>query len=347
MTQSGFRATRVVVLDRSPTLVAHFFCNMSPKIIIVGGGISGLIASWYLSAHADVEVFEPGEPGGEFLAGGLKYIHRTSDMEDMFDDLRIIHSAYIVRGGILLRGQLYLYPQLFDDLDPEEARRIQEDHYRKTRRTAPGDNAKRAMNDPAATGPRKALRCDFRELIDALIDDARPKTLGVKKVDHRRNVLFDSENGVHHYDFLIMTTPLWITRRLVSFRVPEGVAMKLNVAQVSSMRDAYGSFDYVYTPYTPEDAVHRFSPRGAGYSVETNGDLDMDKLRSDLAFLFPSGYSIENVREGLKGHLLPLKEQPDWPSNVAPLGRFATWDSRATTDVVLESLKGLKKRWQL
>jgi hypothetical protein len=106
-------------------------------------------------------------------------------------------------------------------------------------------------------------------------------------------------------------------------------------------------FDYVYTPYTPADTVHRFSPNVGGYSVEANGILDRDRLQSDLAFIFPDGYVLEGIKEGLKGHLLPLPESVVWPDNVAPLGRFACWDSRVTADIVLRDAMELKQRWQV
>lgn len=318
-----------------------------PRIIIAGGGISGLIANWVLSDNADVTVLEPGRPGGEFTSGGLKYIHRTDEMEDMFDQLAVPYSKYIIRGGILLRGELYLYPQLFHDMPKSETCRIQQDHYRKTRHTDPGEHAVRAMNDPAAVGPKRALRCDFEDLIDTLVDVACIVRTGAVRVDVDRNVLFDMDGAVHRYDYLVFTIPLWIIRKMVGFYVPEGIAMRLNVAQVHIHRDRYLGFDYVYTPYTPADTVHRFSPNAGGYSVEANGVLDRDRLQSDLAFIFPDGYVLEGIKEGLKGHLLPLSEPVVWPDNVAPLGRFAKWDSRSTADIVLQDAMELKQRWQL
>lgn len=306
-----------------------------------------MIANWVLKGDASVTVLEPGKPGGEFTSGGLKYIHRTDEMEGMFDQLDVPYSKYIVCGGILLRGDLYLYPQVFQSMPKAEAERIQHDHYRKTRQTNPGEYAARAMNDPAAVGPKRALRCDFEELIDTLVDVADIQRTGVARVDVDRNVLFDMDGHVHRYDFLVLTIPLWIIRKMVGFYVPEGVAMRLNIAQVYTQRDKYLGFDYVYTPYTPADTVHRFSPNVGGYSVEANGILDRDRLQSDLAFIFPDGYVLEGIKEGLKGHLLPLPESVVWPDNVAPLGRFACWDSRVTADIVLRDAMELKQRWQV
>lgn len=320
---------------------------MKPRLLIVGGGISGLVTNWVWRDVAHVTMFEPGVLGGEFPTGGLKYIHRTDPVEALFGDLGIAYSSYVVRGGILLRGQLYLHPQALQAMKPEEAQRIRFDHYRKTRRSGPGDLADTAMNDPAATGPRRALRCDLEELVSSLgklgCDSFVPKAVG--KIDARRNMLFDADRKPYSFDFLVLTIPLWIIRHVSDFFVPESAALRLNVARVSTSEGRYASFDYIYTPYTPADTIHRFSPKSAGYSVEANGVLDLPKLQSDLAFIFPEGYHLEAVKVGLNGHLLPLREPVDWPRNVAPVGRFAKWDSRSTMDVALADALALKERW--
>lgn len=81
--------------------------------------------------------------------------------------------------------------------------------------------------------------------------------------------------------------------------------------------------------------------------MESNGELDREKLESDLNFIFREGWYIEDLREGLKGHLLDLEKEPEWPDNIAPIGRFAKWDPRATTDVTLEDAEALAQRWFL
>lgn len=331
----------------SPASGTHFRIGGEMKrVIIVGGGVSGLVCSHAFKKHKglDVKVLEPSTPGGEFLAGGLKYIHHTEAMTEMFDELDVLHSNYTVQGGILLRGKVQPYPKCFMEMDKGEARRIQADHYRKTRRAEPDDRiAKQAMNDPAAAKPRRALRCHFPEMIEQLAAKADIVPVGLVKVE-ADHILVSGDRKMP-YDYLVMTIPLWIIRQCVSFYVPEGMAMKLNVALVIPSQDSYARWDYVYTPYTPADSIHRISPSGEHYSVETNGDLDNTALASDLNFIFKHGWSIESLREGLKGHLLELERQPNWPENIAPLGRFARWDSRATTDVTLDNATELARRW--
>jgi len=317
-------------------------------VIIVGGGISGLVCSYAFSKHPNLEItiFEPGKVGGEFLSGGLKYVHASDGVKGMFNDLRLGYSDYQVRGGIMLKGKVERYPKCFDSMTKEQAKRIQDDHYRKTRRAEPGKHSKKAMNDPAARGPRTALRCDFRRMIEKLEYRANVRKSKLMKIIDAANYIWSDEGRIHPYDYLVLTIPLWVIRKCVNWYVPHGVAMKLNVIDVMGpRRDKYAQWDYVYTPYTPGDAIHRFSPKGEGYSMEVNGDLNMEDVRSDLNFIFSKGWYIKNVENGLKGHLLPLEQKPVLPDNVALLGRFAQWNSRATMDVVLDEAKALAERW--
>lgn len=316
------------------------------RVVIAGGGVSGLIAAHVFKKRgADVVLLEPRAVGGEFLAGGLKYIHNSQGMCELFDEFDLPYSNYTVQGGILLRGGVHQYPKVFQTLDREEAAIIQADHYRKTRRTEGGDDARKAMNDPAAVKPRKALRCNFRDMVKDLASGVPITKAGLMRIKTKSNEVVLSTTKKIGYDVLILTVPLWVIKEAAPFYVPQGMAMQLNLADIVPVRDRYAKWDYVYTPYTPANMIHRFSPSGRTYSVEINGEMDRAGLESDLSFIFSEGYVIENIREGLKGHLLPLDQQPEWPSNVAPLGRFAKWDSRATTDVTLEDAKALADRW--
>jgi len=277
------------------------------NVLIIGGGVSGLVANYaFRQAGANVTVLEPGEPGGEFTSGGLKYIHKTDEVESLLDHLDVPYSVYTVRGGIFLRGQMYMYPEGLQAFNARERIRIQSDHYKKTRRTEPDPaQVTKAMNDPAALGSRRALRCDFTEMIAELSDPVAANIVpaAAARLDHLRNVAFDSKGGIHQYDFCVVTIPLWIVRRIAKFHVPEGAAMRLNAIEVSVRKDPYAGFDYVYTPYTPANIVHRFSPVGTRYSVECNGVLDHDGLRSDLGFIFPDGYGVESIKEIGRAHV--------------------------------------------
>jgi len=323
---------------------------MSERIIIVGGGVSGLLASYVLCSYGQTPVIlEPQKVGGDFLLGGLKYIHRTDRMAELFDAIELPWSEYKVRGGILLRGQVQPYPKCLHGMVATEANRIRADHFRKTRHVEPGgDFAAKAMNDPAAAkGPRRAMRTDFQYMIDELEKRAKIIRLGLSRIDSARNAIQLSNGEWCGYDKLILTIPLWVIRSMADFYVPQGMALGLNLIQVRPMRDAYSKWDYVYTPYTPADAIHRISHFDGGYTCEANGGWSKQEsnVQTDLAFIFEDGFLIESIKAGVKGHLLELQEQPRWPDNVAPLGRFAKWDPRATADVTLEDVRTLAEAW--
>ncbi len=323
---------------------------MAERIVIIGGGVSGLVAAWVFQRMGKRSVvLEPGSLGGDFLRGGLKYIHKTNSMVEMFDGLGLAWSDYTVRGGALLRGKVEPWPHCLDSMGEDEASRIQSDHYRKTRRAEPKEFGEKSMNDPSARkGARRAIRCDFHAMVKALAARTRVIPHAVTKINSKEGLVQLTDGNSYWYDKLVVTIPMWITRTIADFWVPEGVAMKLNLAQVSPKRHTYAKWDYVYTPYTPGDCIHRLSPYEDGYTMEFNGELTdiiHRKLFQDLAFLLPDGYLLNRVIPNLKGHLLPLPEKPDWPDNVAPLGRFATWNPRATTDVTLREATKLAARW--
>jgi glycine/D-amino acid oxidase-like deaminating enzyme len=328
------------------------------RIVIVGGGISGLIASWVFTQcrGLDVVVVEPGKPGGDFMAGGLKYIHRTDEMEELLRDLGVQYTQYSVQGGILLHDKVEPHPGCFRGMDKERALRIQHDHYRKTRKLEPDAFAARSMNDPEANGPRRALRCDMARVLRELIQRAPIEKAGVTRIEpHRVITATGTGESSLSYDYLLTTLPLWVNKRISWFgeELPDGMAVKLNLVMVEPPQkgDDYAQWDYVYTPYTPENLIHRISPRDGGYTLEFNGvwgdgdALIQDRITSELNFLFKDGWALAGVVKNLNGHLIPLTTKPNWPFNVRPVGRFAQWDPRATSDAVLGTCLKLAAEW--
>jgi hypothetical protein len=71
----------------------------------------------------------------------------------------------------------------------------------------------------------------------------------------------------------------------------------------------------------------------------------MVDIISDLNFIFGGGHSIKKITRDLKGHLHPMSEKILWPENMAPLGRFAQWNSRGTVDKILENAIELAEKW--
>lgn len=316
------------------------------EVAIIGAGITGLLCSAVFSKYrkiANVTVYEPGEVGGQFLTGGLRYIHRTPAMEDFLDENDMMWCTYRVRGGILLRGEVRQYPKFLRSLDKADSIRIQNDHYRKTRKMEPGDFGSHAMNDPSNGKSRDALRCDLHHLIEILKNKCNIVKCKLIKVISDKAYF---ENGmVRRFDYMILTIPLWVIKRIVDFELPFSTAMNLSVAHVDAIRDIYAKWDYVYTPYTPSDCVHRISSEGDGYAVEISGEFQEHNLQSDLNFLFKDGWCIKDFKKNLRGHLLPIDGEINTPRNIALVGRYASWQPRTTVDVVLNRATELGKRW--
>jgi flavin-dependent dehydrogenase len=176
------------------------------KIVVIGGGVSGLIASYVLSRRPDVEVviYEETKIGGEFLAGGLKYIHYTEPMRQLMAELDLLHSNYNINGGIHLNECVLPYPNCFALMTRERVERIQSDHWRKTRRAEPGPDAKKAMNDPMSAKPRQALRCDFYDFVKALASRARVLKGSATALTEKTVTIHGKEVP---FDFCVVTAP--------------------------------------------------------------------------------------------------------------------------------------------
>ncbi len=322
--------------------------------------MSGLVAAWACSMYGhEVVVVEPRALGGDFLVGGLKYIHRTTEMETMLNFLEVPSSHYTVRGGLHIQGVVEDYPDYLSTVSPDRASQITGDHFRKTRGWEPGDFGSRSMNDPGdGKSSRRAIRCSVPRVIEAIqdVEFIKVREAFCSEINTSEGHVIiqpthdPDELGPRRlpYTKLVLTLPLWVLRKMCDFHVPEGVAVSLNIVQITVQHDPFAKFDYVYTPYTPGNAIHRISPRDDGYSIEANGVWEevQGQVKKDLAWLFPAGYIVESVKKGLKGHLLPLPTKPQWPENVLGVGRFATWNPRNTIDHSLKlAIKKAEQWW--
>jgi glycine/D-amino acid oxidase-like deaminating enzyme len=324
--------------------------EMGERVVVLGGGLSGLIGAYVAAecGHDPLIIEQQPVLGGDFLAGGLRYIHRTPRMSSLLTELDVAYDEHPVAGGVLLRGKVEQFPDHLRTLAPNEAARIQRDHFIKTRLHEPGPGSERSMNDAGAKMHSVALRCDVKAMIEALAQGIAVKQDRAARIlDEDKEVLCASGERVP-YDLLIVTTPLWVVRHLARFYVPETLTMRLNVVRVSTPLDPYVNWDYVYTPYTPFGAVHRISAAEGGWDVEANGDWEdiKENVLGDINFLFEGLGKVQKIAKDLKGHLLKTDKQdpPQWPHNVEPLGRFAKWDPRATTDVTLDDAWKMAER---
>jgi hypothetical protein len=320
--------------------------------IIIGNNIEALFASYVLAEHGEKSViFEDGNIGEDFLYDGIKYLFKNDKITEMLYDLDIPYSEYMMKGGILLRDVIYNYPQILDNLSMVEIRRIQYDHFRKTRKTCPGSFGRTLMNDPGMIKTiRCTIKCDFDQLISSLVNDSCIIKHNVKKIHSKSSCIELEHCNFVKYKRLIVTEPLWNMKEKSDFYIPVAMAMSLNLVHVIPFSSSnFSKWDYVYTTYTPGDAIYRISSTSIGCVVEANGDWEDIKYNvlSDLAFLFPEGFHIEKQTTKLNGYPLDSQEKIEWPDNVFPLGKFAQWNSSLSLSNTLLQMYKYAKEWGL
>ena len=325
---------------------------MKKKLIIVGGGISGLICSYafrYKNTF-DVTILEPDDIGGEFLASGMRYVgakkaDELDPVKKMLEQLDLAYTDYLVKPGVFLRDKVHTYPLDTKEFSSGEVNRIKFDYYRKSRMAYPGNDIKSAMNDPANYRSKRAFKFNLRDFVIALRN--RAKIIKIKALMITNSNVICSDSVKIPYDYLVLTVPLWDIKKMVRWTVHTGDAVKLNSALITTDNQEFIQWDYVYTPYTPSDCIHKVISAGCGYVVECSGRMNDADFHSDLEFLFNGDWNIRNYFTGLKGYMVSKPEaKTKYPENVAPLGRFATWNQDSTVDTLLEEARGLARLWR-
>jgi hypothetical protein len=315
--------------------------DSSPNAFVLGGGLAGLIAADALRKRgANVTIIETQRADNDLFFGSRRF-YRTKGMVDLLERFELPYSDFIVRGGIMLRGFVWPYPMAFKGMSAEQAERVNQDHFAKALQTSSGEWGSTAMNREPGTRSRRALRCHVGDLAKALSQGVRHVRGTVKKLD-MNSIVVGTERVP--YDFAVVTLPLWELVGRATWHIPEATALRLNVAFVVPRRDRFAKWDFVFTPYTPGESIFRVAPIGSGYACEFNGTVEVDRLISDLNFIFPDGFTLAGLKVGLNGHLFPLSERPDWPENVAPIGRVAQWQQMTIDDVVKSATK-VADRW--
>lgn len=320
------------------------------KIAIIGAGVSGLAAATYLIRNnIDVDIYSK-DLGGEYLSGGLKYIHSTDSVNRFFDKiLKLNYSIEKVVGSILLGSDVELYPEFFHK-NPLDGFHIQKSYWIKTRGTEDGFNVN-CMNEPWMSN-----KIDLKVIPDGGIS---------RMVDHMKFLVEDNANIIkkkltdedisiiiHEYDFVIYTIPI---SHMVKLSAMEGAldesSKKLHIGIVdvprSIMRKIW--FDYMYIP-SGNYATHRISKSFDNkLHFETNGENYFEGwLTEDLKQLHEllnlGNPDYKELTIPIKGQILKSaneevqdKLDENFP-NVIRLGRYAEWDRRITFDDVIKSV---------
>lgn len=313
------------------------------RVGVIGGDVAGLVAACVLKGHGHrVTVFEPDGVGRSYALPTFKYLERTSEVLGLLKGLDLPHGEYPIQGGLLVNGKVVgCRKHLLSDV--ERAKRIHFNYYRKTRLVMPASFNVKSIDDPEVGPMRHAVSCDYFELIRALV-------AGVKVV--RQRVLFadpiriETKEATYPFDRIVVCAPLWTMQNVLpSVDIPEAMAVKVHVVQVDSAKDRYLKWDFVYTPYTPGQLIYRLYNNDDGYACQFSGELDEDRLQSDLNFLFPDGWSVTEESVTVPGHLLPLAESVEWPTGIVPVGKYARWDNKATVTTTIQDINRMARLW--
>lgn len=332
------------------------------NIIILGGGIAGLLGAYALRKHKPTIIEASGKLGGNFTAGGLKYIHDTPEIRQLLKELDVPSEPYTPRGALLVEGMPCAHPETLAGMSELQRYQTQLRHWHKTRASSIGFRAD-CMNDPL--GNHKALRCNHTQLLvnlEAAVRDAgcdvRLGSLvsGIGDVEG-----LGGARGVHlregmgqgpsiSYDVLVPTLPLGLLAKLAPWaKLPEAEATKLAIFNAELPITLRPSWDYMYTPDVRW--ISRIAqPEPHSLMIEVPwylAQFDHPKIHPNhltTAQVIPQVAMIMREQVGLDavitdsriipGHLRPLEDPLEWPHGWYPLGRFAQWDSRATADKV-------------
>ena len=336
------------------------------NVLILGGGIAGLLGAYAFRRHKPTIIEASGKLGGNFTAGGLKYIHDTPDVRKLLKELDVSFEPYKPQGSILIDGHPCSHPETLAQMPALQRYQIQLKHWRKTRASSLGFRED-CMNDPL--GNHRALRCKHNQLLaklEAAVRDAgcdvRLGSLvaGIGSVDpefappgtravHLREGIGSCSIA---YDLLLPTLPLGLLGKLAPWaNLPTAEATKLAIFDIELPIHCRPSWDYMYTPEVKwisriaQPEPHTLMVEVPWYLPQSDavmGNQDPKGLKvldtaPEVLFILKAELGLEGVCTGARlipGHLRPLEGPLEWPINWYPLGRFAQWDSRATADKV-------------
>lgn len=318
------------------------------KVVVIGGGIAGLIATDTLIRRGlRPTLVEAGSLGGQWAAlRALKYLRYTEPLKARLADLGIEGEVEPVNGGAMVRpGFIVPHPRClgwegFGD-------RLMAAHWEKTRGCGAVDS--RSMNGGPGGAPNPhRIRTNGADLAAALAARAREGAdvhEGVPVAAIGKRTVSVGTEGIP-YDSLVTTVPLWAFRGLWAgpevgvhtTSAPTARRLFIKTYRAPSFSRGHSGWDYIYTPWTAHGVVHRVSPGPDDtWNAEANllasqPEARMERDAADI--LGDDAELLATVRT--HGHLLPLDAPPVYPDRVYPLGRFAQWDGRATVDKVLE-----------
>jgi hypothetical protein len=303
------------------------------KICIVGNDAHAIVASWLAKrAGHTVSLHHTQTPD----LRRPYVLYESAALIQTLKKLSIAYSTYRINSGILLQGEVHPYPRIFRQLGKTRTQIIRTALWAKTRLIQATPYPWQSVDYDSST-TKVGVQFQWAEFVEEIYGK---HSVAIGNSFTIRTDRIAYTNGAQApFDLCLVTLPLWTCQDLVEWHLPHASAVALNTAiidsnQVPGARDLMSGWDSVWTPYTPDNVVHRVFQIGDEYHVQFSGHWREGEvhpgLLGDLNYLFPSGWAPTGAYRGGPGYLCPLSEKPLWPKTVVPLGRLARWDSRAT-----------------
>ena len=351
---------------------------MRRRVAILGSGISGLLAAEaFEGVDVDLRIFDDGRSpetrGYADRLGHLDPIGDTKAFRELLDFYKLDFSTYSNRVGILLRDEIRPYPFCFErrrrDKDRKEVQQalavVRFDLFTKSRGVSPLHLSETI--DRETKERRTCLRFDLTRLAEGLrkgFEYSPGKLVRVTALD----VTAQGE-APWGFDLCVMALPLWRWREIADYPVPEAFASRLNFAEVSphtideitsgaypddalsrqAVAERWAPWDFVWTPYTPDQLVYAVSQHREGYLVHFGGAFEGEEVRqrltNELNFFFQSGWYVKNLTRDTLGFCMVDDLDVAFPDTVVPLGRYAEWVQHRPLHRVYEAALSLRERF--
>lgn len=329
------------------------------QVSVIGGGVSGMSAAIaFAEAGYKVDIYTT-DFGGDYLKGGLKYLHYTNDTLHWIKNvLKMRYSIHRVNGAIFWENEIHAHPEWFwhlagQDIDPRPYI-VQEMYWKKTR----GNNIfqKTCMNEPWKY--RTELKIEpnggIGTMVGLMIDKVQSDGLPYRNISTRyatieagklKEIIRDSE-------YVVYTIPIDPLAELMNIKI-NFEYRPLNIIRYKVHSGLHRTWwDYIYVP-SEHCQFHRMSFlklfEANYFDLELNGDSKEGHIKNmaDGIFQVQAEILAPNLKFGfdkvhqmkIKGHLTGSSDLHNRiPKNVFLLGRYAQLNPRVTFDKVLERL---------
>lgn len=319
------------------------------RIIVVGSGISAMVASWAARAH-DLTCWSPsGRFGGQFGAGPFRLVRATDNFCAMLDQLELIYEPFETQPGMLVKpGQVLPLPDAYAAIN-----RTLRDQIRKEYAFKYGGSANSGMPEPELV-PTAALDFDYAHFTKAIEADTDIERGRLQRVDIDRKVatfLRDFREIQVPFDAMIVACPMLALSNAfhpisMAPELPSHSTAPVGLVHVATPDsrgetiDELVGFDAIWTPITPRRALMRMSHVSFGYVCEFRNDASAEELQEDLAFALPLGHDVVKIERGLRGNVVAGQNTGKLPANVYAAGPHATGKMN-TPDTTLDRMMEL------